>query len=568
MAIKDGKILAVNSDEEILERYTSKEKKDAEGNSIFPGFIDAHCHFYGYGKGLNEVDLVGTKSLAEVIEKTTAFAKEHDLSKEISKTDSSARAEQWIIGRGWDQNDWDVKEFPDRKKLDSLFPDRPVFLKRIDGHAALANKKALQLAGINDQTKISGGEIQNSRGRDASWTVLPKISACGNNCRYWEPTGILVDNAVDLVETKIPQASKEQIARALLNAQKNCLAVGLTTIDDAGLEKKVIDVIDELQKKNELKMRVYAMLTPTRENLDHYIKTGPYKTDKLNVRSFKFYGDGALGSRGACLLTDYSDKAGWNGFMLNTIDYFRKMADTMYMSGFQMNTHCIGDSAVRAILEIYEGKAAEKESMLKTMSLLKPAIEKSGLKFIDSLDMRWRIEHTQIISKEDLKQYGKYFVPSVQPTHATSDMYWADKRLGKERVKTAYAFKDLLKAHGWIALGTDFPVEDISPFKTFYAAVYRKDANRVPPSASAVAQGFPTRGYQMENALTREETLKGMTIWAAYSNFEEKEKGSLTKGKWADFVILDTDLMNCAEDKILNTKVISTYIAGEQVYKK
>ncbi|MCE3258688.1 MAG: amidohydrolase [Bacteroidetes bacterium] len=485
MAVKEGKVLATGSRDELFEKFNFRETKDVEGKYVFPGLIDAHCHFYGYGKGLNEVDVVGTKSLEEVLERTVTFVKEHDLSKEISKTDSSAGTVNWITGRGWDQNDWSVKEFPDRRKLDSLFPNTPVFLKRIDGHAALANKKALELAGITSKTRVSGGDILTFAGKT-------------------EPTGVLIDNAVDLVENKIPKASKDQIVRALLKAQENCLAAG-----------------------------VYAMLTPNEENLSHYISKGPYKTDKLNVCSFKFYGDGALGSRGACLLSDYSDKKGWNGFMLNTPDYFSTGAKKMMRSGFQMNTHCIGDSSVKAILNIYAENM--KESPHK----------------------RWRIEHVQIADPSDLKAYGNYFIPSVQPTHATSDMYWAEQRLGKERVKTAYAYKDLLRACGTIALGTDFPVEDISPFKTFYAAVYRKDA-----------KGFPENGYQMENALTREETIRGMTIWAAYSNFEEKEKGSLTKGKWADFVILDTDLMTCPEGKILSTKVISTYIAGEEVYKK
>jgi predicted amidohydrolase YtcJ len=322
--------------------------------------------------------------------------------------------------------------------------------------------------------------------------------------------------------------------------------MGITTVDDAGLMKYEIDIIDSLQKVNELKMRVYAMLSDSGPNYKYYLKKGPYKTERLNVCSFKFYADGALGSRGACLLNNYADKTNWKGFLLNTEKHFNTSADLVYENGFQMNTHCIGDSAMRLILYAY---ALNPKIGFDANGDLTNEIMKKR---------RWRIEHSQIINEKDLELVKSLFViPSIQPTHATSDMYWAEERLGKERIKFAYAYKQLLNAAGLVAIGTDFPVEDISPFKTFYAAVYRKDS-----------KGFPKNGFQMENALTREETIKGMTIWAAYSNFEEKEKGSLTAGKFADFVILDTDLIKCQEDKILNTKVLSTFIAGEEVYKK
>lgn len=534
MAVKDGKVLAVSSNTFILENYESPVIKNADGKFIFPGLIDAHCHFYAYGKGLHELDLTGTVSFNEVLQRTAAYAKARKSVPDDVKNEKE-NSEEWIIGRGWDQNDWDVKKFPDRKRLDSLFPNTPVILKRIDGHAALANAKALRLAGVTDRTKIEGGLIEGiSRGRNDAWTEIPKLSACGDNCYYWEPTGILIDNAIPLVESKIPKLSLAQMEEALLKAQENCLAMGLTTIDDAGLEKSVVDAMDQLQKNNKLKMRVYAMLTPNEENMSYYLKHGSYKTNKLNVRSFKFYGDGALGSRGACLLNDYNDKKSWKGFLLSNDLYYKEAAHEMIDKfGFQMNTHCIGDSAARLMLNIYNAFIPGKA------------------------DERWRIEHAQIVSKEDLKKFNRNIIPSVQPTHATSDMYWAEERLGKERMKTAYAYKDLLNACGKIALGTDFPVEDISPFKTFYAAVFRKDAKE-----------FPEGGFQPENALSREETLKGMTIWAAYANFEEKEKGSIEPGKWADFVILDTDLMTCKERDVLNTKVMATFIGGEEVYKQ
>jgi hypothetical protein len=381
----------------------------------------------------------------------------------------------------------------------------------VDGHAAIVNQKVLEIAKFNLNTKIKGGDLITKNGK---------------------LTGVLIDNAVDSVEKLIPQENTDFIKKALLKAQNNCLAMGLTTIDDAGLDKKVVDVIDQLHKTDELKIRIYAMLTPNNENVDHYLKNGKYKTDKLNIRSFKFYGDGALGSRGACLCKEYADRAGWKGFLLSDISYFEDHAKLMAEKGFQMNTHCIGDSAAKVIITIYNKYCSADK------------------------DMRWRIEHAQVIREDNFIYFSKNILPSVQPTHATSDMYWAEDRLGKERVKNAYAYKTLLKQAGSIPLGTDFPVEDISPFKTFYAAVARKDA-----------KGFPEKGYQTENALTREETIKGMTIWAAFSNFEENEKGSLEKGKFADFIVLDTDLMNCEEKAILKTKVISTYIGGKNVFK-
>lgn len=508
IAVKDGKIIETGTNETILNKYTSKETQDLKGRFVFPGFIDAHCHFYGYGKGLQEVDLVGTKSFDEVIDKVENYVVQHDL----VPTPSVSKEVNWIIGRGWDQNDWELKEFPNKHKLDSLFPNTPVLLTRVDGHAALVNQKALDLAGFTTKTKINGGEVEIKNGK---------------------LTGILIDNAEDSLKKSIAKPGFNLIRNALLNAQENCLAYGITTVSDAGLDKSVVDAIDELQKKNELFMRVYAMLTPNDENINHYLKTGKYKTDKLNVCSFKFYGDGALGSRGACLCHEYADKPNWKGFLLNDISYFEKFAELMNAHGFQMNTHCIGDSAAKVILNIYKKYCSGTE------------------------DKRWRIEHAQVVLKDNFKDFSYNIIPSVQSTHATSDMYWAADRLGKERVKYAYAYNDLLNAAGLVALGTDFPVEDISPLKTFYAAVVRKDS-----------KGYPEGGFQKENALNREATLRGMTIWAAYANFEEKEKGSLEKNKWADFVVLDTDLMKCDENKILQTQVLQTHIGGKLVYKK
>lgn len=501
IAVKDGKIVATGKSSELQDKYDAKEKIDASGKFIYPGFIDAHAHFVGYGNSLQRVNLVDTKSWDEVVERTKKFA------------DENPPAGGWLLGRGWDQNDWPVKEFPTNDKLNELFPDRPVMLTRIDGHAAIANKKALELAGVKAGDKLVGGEVEVKNGK---------------------LTGILIDNATHLVESKIPAQTKEEFIDALQDAEKNCFAVGLTTIDDCGLSAEAVEGIKAMQANGKLKMRLYVMLSDNKSNYDYLEKTGIIKTGRLNVRSIKVYADGALGSRGACLLQPYSDKPGWTGFLLSKPEHFDSVANYIHQKGWQMCTHAIGDSGNRTILKIYEKYLNGKN------------------------DLRWRIEHSQVINQNDFTLFGaNSIIPSVQPTHATSDMYWAGDRLGPERVKGAYAFKQLLQQNGWIPLGTDFPVEDISPFKTFYAAVIRRDA-----------KGWPDNGYQTENALTREEALRGMTIWAAKANFEETEKGSLEKGKLADFIILDNDIMKAGEKELLQINVLKTFIGGEKVFEK
>ncbi|MCC9135927.1 amidohydrolase [Pontibacter silvestris] len=499
-AVKDGKIIAVGTTSEVREKYNASVEIDAEGKAVYPGLIDAHCHFYRYGLALQSADLVGTESYKEVVQKVVEQREKYP------DTD-------WITGRGWDQNDWAVKEFPTKDTLDLLFPDTPVILTRVDGHAALANQKAFDLAGVTAGTTLTGGVVEVENGK---------------------LTGILIDNAVDLITDKIPAPDADEQRQALLNAEHNCFAVGITTLDDAGLDKATVDLMDELQKKGDMQMRVYAMLNPSQENQDYYFKNGPYKTDRLNVRSFKIYADGALGSRGANLIEPYADRAGHHGFLLASEQEFRDIAAKLYEHNFQMNTHAIGDSANRLLLDIYG-------------NLLK-----------DKNDRRWRIEHAQIVNPEDMDKFGRYnVIPSVQPTHATSDMYWAGDRLGSERLKHAYPYEELLEQNGYIPLGSDFPVEDINPLYGFHAAVARQDA-----------KNYPDGGFQMENALSREAALRGMTIWAAKSNFEEKEKGSLEAGKFADFVILDQDIMTIAPEQMRNVKVLQTYVGGKQVYKR
>jgi len=497
-AINEGKIVAVGNTADLLNQYEAKEKHDLGGKPVYPGFIDAHCHFFGYASDLMKADLYGTQSFDDVIQRLVDFSKTNSFS--------------WLLGRGWDQNDWAVKEFPTKEKLDSLFPHIPVYLMRVDGHAVICNQAALDAAHITGATKVNGGEVILKNGR---------------------LTGVLIDNAVDLVKKNIPSFSHEINKECLLRAQKNCFAAGLTTVDDAGLGRDSIELIAEMQKNGQLKMRVYAMISANEENENYYFKAGPVKTERLNVCSFKMYADGALGSRGACLLEPYSDQPGHSGFLLHDKEYFEAVAAKMIDHNSQLCTHAIGDSANRIILDVYARHLKRKNNR------------------------RWRIEHCQVVSAEDLKRFGENdIIPSVQPTHATSDMYWAADRLGQDRVRTAYAYADLTKnANGLIAFGTDFPVEYIYPLYTFYASVVRKDL-----------KGFPSEGFQMENAFNRKDALRAMTILAAYSNFEEKEKGSMEKGKYADFVILDKDIMEIPGMDIPKTKVLETYVNGEKVY--
>ncbi|MFB1023391.1 MAG: amidohydrolase [Vicingaceae bacterium] len=497
MAIKDGKIIDLGPNNELKNRYESKEIIDAQLRTIYPGFIDAHCHFLWYGNTFNEVDLVGSKSWEEVLQRIEAF----------SKTNSN----EWIIGRGWDQNDWAKKEFPTNEELNNRFPDKPIFLTRIDFHAAIVSNRALQLAGINENTTISGGvvEVKNA-------TL----------------TGLLVDKAIPMVSDILPKMNPKQMGLALMKAQEMCFAKGLTSVADAYMENEVVHLIDSMQQSGELKMNIYGMLVPSEENRKEFLAVGPYVTNKLNIHAFKYFADGALGSRGAKLIDPYHDELSNSG--LSTLDSVAFLTDLelMYDKGFQVNTHCIGDGANREVLNAY-GK------ILKGTN-----------------DRRWRIEHAQIMNPNDFELFRKYtIIPSVQPTHATSDMLWAEERIGVERMQHAYAYKQLLNANGILALGTDFPIEDIDPLKTFYAASIRKNA-----------EGNPKEGFQIDNALSREETLRGMTIWAAMANFEDTIRGSIEKGKNADFIILNQDLLVIEEFKLLKTKVISTYVDGKKVF--
>lgn len=495
IAINKGKILEV-SDKNLNDKYNTNEILDAKDKAILPGLIDSHCHFYNLGLDQQVVDLRGTNSFDEIIDRLKIY----DL-----KNDSDV-----ILGRGWDQNDWETKKFPINTLLNENFSNKLVVLERIDGHAYIVNDNALNLAGIDENTLVKGG------------LVLLKDN---------KPTGVLIDAPMSMVDQVLPEKTIDEKVKALKKAEEISFSYGLTTVDDAGLNSGIINIIDSLHKINELKIKIYAMVSVSKKNIQEFKKSGKIKTPRLNVRSFKVYGDGALGSRGAALKKPYCDDPHNYGFLRTDLKDLKYYANEIAAMGFQMNTHAIGDSTVSVLLKEYQ----------KVLNDIK--------------DPRWRIEHSQVVDLDEFDLYNDKILPSVQPTHATSDMYWAYDRLGK-RIEGAYAFKDLLSSSKRIALGTDFPVEKVNPFHTFYSSIERKDLN-----------GYPENGFQVENALTREETLKGMTIWGAYFNFEEKEKGSIEKGKYADFVLIDQNIMEINPDKIPHTKVLKTFVNGELVYQ-
>ncbi len=495
-AVKNGKFVAVGG-EELLEKYKPANTVDAQGLSIYPGFIDAHSHLLELGLNQFKADLKNSLGMNHVVQKLKEHQQIHN--------------HNFIMGIGWDQNQWKDNSYPDNKALNIAFPNTPVVLIRVDGHAYLVNNKAIEMAMINENTKIEGGQIIREKGK---------------------LTGLFIDNAMDLINGIIPEFSREQKVNAYQAAQELCFENGLTTVTEAGLSKENIYLLDSLQKSDLLKIRVYAMIENDRKSIDHFMDSGIHKTAQLNVRSVKIYADGALGSRGAALKSDYSDQKGHRGSLLLSKDSLKQIASLLAKNSFQLNTHAIGDAANQMVLEAYNG-------------------------VLDSIeDPRWRIEHAQVMSPEDFQMFNDKIIPSIQPLHATSDMNWAVKRIGIKRLKGAYAYKDLLDWSGLLALGTDFPVEEISPFQNFYAAVSRK-----PPGAWSSQAPF-----QEKNALSRYEALLGITKWAAYASFEENEKGSIEVGKYADFVILDQDIMRVAIDRVIDTKIVATILNGKIVF--
>jgi predicted amidohydrolase YtcJ len=483
-------------------KYANARVIDASGATILPGLTDAHGHLYGLGLSLDVVPLVDTTSYEEVISR-------------VKERAASAGAGEWIIGRGWDQNDWPVKEFPTHEALDAAVPDHPVFLRRIDGHAAIANAMAMRMAGVNAETRDpDGGRVI----RDAS----------GN------PTGVFVDAAMDLVERSVPKPSPEQRKARVLAAAKEIAANGLTEMHDAGIDAETITAVQELIDEKRFPIRVYAMLGDDDALLDSWFKSGPLLDygGRLTVRAVKLYADGALGSRGAALLAPYSDDPANSGLMLATPEHLLDVAKRARTSKFQVNTHAIGDRGVRNVVDAYTN---------------------AGITAAE----RYRVEHLQVISPQDvprLVQHG--IIASMQPTHATSDMYWAEARLGPERVKGAYAWRTILNAGGRLALGSDFPVESVNPFFGIYAAVTRQDQ-----------KGWPEGGWRPSEKLTLPEALRGFTSDAAYAAFEEKTRGTIEPGKLADFTIVDGNFLAMPASDLFKTKVKYTVVGGEVVYE-
>ena len=499
MAIHEGQIVAIGKEHEILNAYRGEIVEDAQGATVYPGLIDAHSHLLGYALNLAHTDFVGTTSWEEVVTKL--------------KDEHATSTTPWVRGRGWDQNDWSVPVFPDREALDQLFPNRPVALQRIDGHAVIANRHALELTRLWEAKSLPGGEIL----RRADGT----------------PTGVLVDGAADSLLARIPEPSATTKTEALRIAAQRLVACGLTTVTDAGLDVDDIALLDSLHRSGDLKLRVVAMANPTEPNFQAMAQRGGWDTPRLKAQSFKFYMDGALGSRGAALLEPYDDRPGHRGLLLQSLEAYEAQLNRIHGDGFQAATHAIGDSAARIVLSAYERVLGGPN------------------------DRRWRVEHAQVIHPDDMDRFGKSsIIPSVQPTHATSDMYWAGIRLGRGRIRRAYAYSDLKDQLGMIPLGTDFPVEDVDPRKTYLAAVARQDADR-----------YPEEGFHVDQALTPREAMLGMTLWAALASHMDTLTGSLEVGKRADFIITNRDWLKLTDPHdVLNVDIRKTYIDGEQVH--
>ncbi|MGI9192555.1 MAG: amidohydrolase [Chitinophagaceae bacterium] len=498
MVVLDGKILAIGGDS-LLQAYSAKESIDLKGQYVYPGFNDAHCHFSGYAMDKYKLALFGTKSFDEIIERI--------------KTYSEKNNRLWIEGRGWDQNDWANKAFPNKNQLDSLFPDRPIYLVRIDGHAALCNQKALSLAGINENTLIEGGECVKQNGK---------------------LTGLLIDNAMEQVKKIIPMRTEEEILADLKSAEQDCFSFGLCSVTDCGVQAKVFSLLEKAYQNKALQIRNSILFASDSATRNQYLQAKLKATEYFHAIGFKLYADGALGSRGAFLLEEYHDRHGHFGLELLNRDSILSWANQVIKTDYQLCTHAIGDKANRNVLEIYA-------QVLKGKN-----------------DRRWRIEHAQVVKQSDRHYFGDFsIIPSVQPTHATSDMYWAEERLGPQRMPEAYAYQSLLKENNYIPLGTDFPVEEINPLATFCAAVFRQNKS-----------AWPSEGFQKEEALTRHQALLGMTLWAAQAAREEQYKGSLEKGKVADFVVLPVNLYTANLNTIYNTYVVATYLNGKLVYSR
>ena len=505
-AVKNGRILFAGSDGEVRSLAGPRTRiVNAGGATVIPGMVDAHAHLAGLGNSLANANLAGSRTYAEAIARVVAHS--HD-----------AKPGEWIMGRGWDQNLWPDKQFPTQESLTKAFPDNPVVLERIDGHAVLANAMAMRSAGITAATPDpTGGRV---------------LRLAGNS-----PSGVFVDNAMSLVERAEPAATREQTTREILAAVAEANKWGLIGVHDPGEPRHVIDIFESLARQGKFNLRNYVMVSGDSADVSYYTKLGP-RSDLYDghiwVRSIKLYADGALGSRGAALLAPYSDDAGNMGLLVTPPAQLERIAELALRTGFQVGVHAIGDRGNRIVLDAYE----------------------RALKAVPTADHRFRIEHAQIISPADIPRFAQLgVIPSMQASHQTSDMRWAETRLGPERIKGAYAWRSLLNTGVIIPNGSDFPVEEVNPLISFHSAVSRQDAT-----------SWPQGGWYPEQVMTRAEALKAMTIWPAYAGFQEKIMGSITPGKYADFVILDRDIMNIPAGEILGTRVKSTWIGGKQVY--
>ena len=504
-AIDKGRFVAIGTTADIRAHYRGAEEVDAKQKPVYPGFMDGHSHLGSLGENLlRYANLGGCNSFDEVLQRLKAHYDKYK--------------PEWLLGRGWDQNLWPDKAFPTNEELNRHFPDCYVAITRIDGHAGLVNDKLLQLMGYTADTQIDGGAVLTDQKHHM--------------------TGILLDAAYDRVKERIPKPTAAERTKGLLAAQEACFAAGLTTVSDAGLPLSTIQLIDSLHTDGTLLIRVIAMIDPDSATTSYFYAHGPLHKERLTVSSLKLYADGALGSRGANLIEPYADDPTNSGLKIYTDEYYLAQCKAAYDAGFQVSTHAIGDQGVRNMLHYYS-------------QYLTPGN-----------DRRWRIEHSQVVHPDDLPLYGKYnIIPSIQSTHATSDAPWAAERLGA-RVKNAYAYQQLLQQNGWLINGTDFPIEDISPLGTFYSAVARKSAVRL------MAGNPDSEAFQPENALSRQDALRSITLWVARGAFDEQRRGSIEVGKDADFVILSDDIMTIPIDQVPTTQTEALYLAGQKVYGK
>jgi len=511
LAVRNGRFAAVGDADEIVAAFPDAPRIDAGGRTVVPGFIDAHAHLQELGLSLCRADLTGTASPAAVVERLDAFEADHDLP-----------SDGWLRGHGWDQTDWSPPRFPTRDALDAAFPERPVWLTRIDVHAGWANTAALAatvgLDRLREMSDPDGGRIE----RDADGT----------------PTGVLVDAAMALVEDHLPPPTEAQKERALTAALRHTAKHGVTGLHDAGVGLDTIGRFRDRIENEDFPLRVYAMIDGRGETFDYFCERGllHHPSGRLDVESVKFFADGALGSRGAALLDDYADDPGTRGLLLQEESSFQQDVQAAVECGFQVNTHAIGDRANRMVLNAYEGAMKDCAQPLR----------------------RPRIEHAQIVAPEDRVRFGALGVlASVQPGFLPSDVGWAPARLGSSRLNRAYAWRSLQEAGAPLAFGSDAPVEPIDPIRGIHAAVTRQDAD-----------GQPEGGWRPSECLSRTTALHAYTRGAAYAAFQEDEGGSIAPGKRADFVVLSQDPLTVPAPRLLDTDVIATYIDGMPAYTR